>query len=259
VSRASRERFAAVVREQPVDLALACLLIATEVTPTLDVRGSLRELDRLAHGVDRRLPPVPELQAALSSFRGSADDYDDLRSSLLPDVLRRRRGLPILLSVVWAEVARRAGIPAYPIALPRHVIVGVGNPHEGPELIDPFHAGRLLTRQEAAALAGRPITDDDIVPADPRDLLLRILTNIRVWAHSSERWRTRLWAVELSLLLPRHPVDLRREHGRLLARAGDFDGAAAEIAAYADVLASVDDEAARAARDEARLVRSRLN
>jgi regulator of sirC expression with transglutaminase-like and TPR domain len=259
VTRASREHFASVVREEPVDLALACLLIATEVTPTLDVPDSLRELDRLADGVDRRLPPVSGLQAALSGYRGSADDYDDLRSSLLPHVLRRRRGLPILLSVVWAEVAHRAGLRAYPIALPRHVIVGVGNPQDQLELVDPFHGGRRLTGLAAAVLAGRPVTADDIVPADPRELLLRILTNIRVWAHTSERWRTRLWAVELSLLLPRHPVDLRREHGRLLARAGDFDGAAAEIAAYADVLSSMDDDAARAAWDEARLVRSRLN
>ncbi len=256
---ASRDRFAAIVREQPIDLALACLLIGAEAAPTLDVEENLRELDRLAATVDPSLSPVNGMHAALSSFEGNADDYADLRASLLPQVLRRRRGLPILLSVIWVEVAKRAGIPAYAIALPRHVIVAIADSDREPQLVDPFRGGRPLTRHTAAVLAGRALNDDDFVPADPAELLLRILTNIRVWAQTSERWRTRLWAVELSLLLPRHPVDLRREHGRLLARAGDFDGAAAEIAAYAAVVATVDDAAARAAKDEARLVRSRLN
>ncbi|HVE99290.1 MAG TPA: tetratricopeptide repeat protein, partial [Mycobacteriales bacterium] len=71
--------------------------------------------------------------------------------------------------------------------------------------------------------------------------------------------RTQLWAVELSLLLPRHPASLRRERGQLLARLGDFVRGARELEEYADVVAATDPGAAELSRRQAQLVRSRLS
>src|SRR5450756_2014810 len=122
MSPTSREHFAAVVRTELVDLGLACLLIAAQADPALDTRAAQAELERLARSVDPRRPPVEALRGVLAGFTGDARDYADLRSSLLPDVLRRRAGLPILLSVVWLEVARRCGIPADGIGLPGHFV-----------------------------------------------------------------------------------------------------------------------------------------
>ena len=130
--------------------------------------------------------------------------------SLLPEVLRRRRGLPILLSVVWLEVARRAEVDAFGTSLPGHYVVGLGDPDGDHTVVDPFRGGRPVT------LTAPPARWTEV------PTLLRILTNVRSWAGSPERVRTALWATELALLLPGHPADLRAEHGRLLARVGDY-------------------------------------
>ncbi|MCM3883443.1 transglutaminase-like domain-containing protein [Frankia sp. R82] len=196
-----------------------------------------------------------------AGFAGSADDYDDLRSSLLPDVLRRRRGLPILLSVIWVEVARRLGVTAYPVGLPSHVVVAVGSPQDF-VLVDPFDAGRLMTIHDAAAkvrAAGAAFNRAHLAPMDTADVLSRILGNIRVLAARTDAPRTRLWAVELSLLLPHHPASLRRERGELRIRLGDFLGGAQDLTSFADTVATVEPTAAAAARQAAVTARARLN
>src|SRR5664280_1069999 len=143
MSPTSREHFAAVVRTELVDLGLACLLIAAQADPALDTRAAQAELERLARSVDPRRPPVEALRGVLAGFTGDARDYADLRSSLLPEVLRRRAGLPILLSVVWLEVARRCGIPADGIRLPGHFVVRVGDNYVD-NYVDPFAGGARL-------------------------------------------------------------------------------------------------------------------
>jgi regulator of sirC expression with transglutaminase-like and TPR domain len=252
MSAASRERFAAVVREEPVDTALACLLIGCEVEPDLSLDAAYATLDRLAAGV-RLASPAPAdaargLQRALgqeAGFEGREADYDDLRSSLLHEVLRRGRGLPITLSVVWREVAARVGVPAVCLALPGHVMVCLGDPTGEHVVVDPFHGG--VPRQVEPA----PLLEGD-------ELLLRVLTNVRALAaRSFESARTRLWATELSLLLPRHPLELRRERGELLVRLGSYEAGAAELEAYAAVVP--DEAAAEQVLRTARLARARLN
>lgn len=247
MSEASRARFAEVVRSEPVDLGLACLLIGTEVDPGLDHQPWLGELDRLAAAVDRSLPPVEGLQKVLAGFGGDAQDYADLRSSLLHEVLRRRAGLPILLSVVWLEVARRSGMSAYGVGLPGHFIVRIGETY-----LDPFNGGA------GCDVSGIP--PRYVRPWGGAETLLRILTNIRVWAgEDPHRGPTRLWAVELALRLPHHPAELRHELGVLRAAGGDFMGGAQELEAYAEAVADTDAAAAEHARHQALAARARLN
>jgi len=274
VTSTSRRRFADVVRAEPVDLGLACLLVGAEVEPTLDVDESLAGLDALAAAARAAVPSgaspaaVAEgLRTVLGAFAGSADDYDDVRSSLLHEVLRRRRGLPLLLSVVWVEVAARLDVPAWPVGLPGHVVVGVGDPDDAHVHVDPFGGGRLLGGDDLEALVqlstGAGVRPDQLRPVPPTDLLLRLLTNIRVLVArrppSLDAARTRLWAVELSLLLPRHPLELRRERGELLVRLGDHLAGAAELEDYALAAHDADAGAAETARREARQARARLN
>ena len=273
----TRRRFAEVVRAEPIDLGLACLLVGGEVPGGLDVEQSLADLDALA-ALARPLVPrtggvtaaATGLQAALgrrAGFAGSGEDYADVRSSLLHEVLRRRRGLPLLLSVVWLEVAARLDVPAYAVGLPGHVVVGIGDVEDEHVLVDPFAGGRLLPPQEVAArmrAAGfPPVTTGLLAPMTAEDLLLRLLTNLRALAARQggtlEAARTRLWAVELSLLLPRHPFELRRERGEVLVRLGRHRDGAQELEEYADALDDVDPETASAARREARAARAQLN
>ncbi len=260
MTHASRERFAATISEPEPDLGLACLLVGAEVQPDLDPDAGLDRLDALAATaaaeVDRTAAPydvATGLRRALgdqAGFRGYGGDYDDLRSSLLHEVLERRRGLPILLSVVYVEVARRLGVPLHGIGLPGHFVVGVPGP-EAPVLLDPFYGGRLVTPAE--------LPDGDLVPWDARATVLRVLANVRTLAGRSNTNRTRLWATELSLLVPGAEPGLRRERGALLARLGDFAGAAHELENYAGLIAPFDPETADLVLREARMARSRLS
>jgi regulator of sirC expression with transglutaminase-like and TPR domain len=326
MSARTRDLLAEAVRTSPVDLALACLLIAAETDADLIPVPSLDTLRRLAEatygelarsgatgghaaasrrgagpvgpapgaGIDpreaRRRPIWPTAEALAQQvpvsgrelrdiepvlaaqalritlgeregFGGEQADYDDLASSLLPRVLETRRGLPILLSVVWLEVARRAGIPAYPVALPGHFIVAVGTQGNS-VLVDPFAGGRTITVHEAAEkvrASGSAFIRAHLAPAPRLEVVMRILTNIRVWATRTDAPRTRLWAVELSLLLPRHPASLRRERGELLVRLGDFLGGARELETFAEAVAPVEPAAAAAARRLSTSARARLN
>ncbi|WP_330240607.1 transglutaminase-like domain-containing protein [Streptomyces sp. NBC_00525] len=268
-----RRRFAAEARAERPDLALLCLLVAAVADPELDARGideAQIELDRLAgqlpyglRGAHAWASALAELLGERYGFEGAAADYRRLESSLLHEVLRRRRGLPILLSVVWIEVARRAGAPVYGVALPGHFVVGFGDPAER-VLADPFAGGRPLTDQDAELLVtsstGERWEPSSLEPARPLEVVLRVLNNIRAWAAARpEHTDVALWAVELSLLLPSHPAALRYEHAQLLVRAGQFLRGAAAMEEYARVVEGVDPAAAEAVRHSARAARSLLN
>jgi hypothetical protein len=278
VSAASRERFADVVRAggaagdpDDVRLDLALLLLSAEALPDDEGGGAgldavlargLAELDALAAHVPGEGRDDLRLRTALGGFAGTSSDYARLESSLLPDVLRRRRGLPILLSTVWTEVARRAGVPAYGVGLPGHFVVGVGDPDGTRVLVDPFTGGRLLPYDRArdiAAETGRSLRPEHLRPHDPIDTIDRVLGNIRGWATTPERARHRLWATELGLLLPRHDLGLRREYGEALVAVGRYLEASRVLEDYADTVAGPMPLEAEHARRIARQARARLN
>ncbi|MEZ5115182.1 MAG: transglutaminase-like domain-containing protein [Candidatus Nanopelagicales bacterium] len=275
----SRERFAAVVRTAPHRLDIACLLVAAESLPAdrrsaapLDrfLDAGLAALDDLAARVPAHGRPDQRLRAALEPFHGEPDDYALLESSLLPEVLRRRRGLPILLSTVWTEVARRAGVAAYGVGLPGHFVVGVGDPTtfdpdamDGSRLlVDPWRGGTLLPYDAARDLverSGQVFRRAQLAPHDPNATVSRVLTNIRTWAAAPLRAPVRLWAVELALLLPRHDVALRRERGRALLDLGAYGEAVRALDDYADLIEPLDPDEGQRARRLAARARAGLN
>lgn len=280
MSAQSRQRFAALVRAggaagDPADvpLDLTAILLAAEALPEDGATGaaleayvgsSLAALDRLAAAVPADGRDDQRLRSVLAQFRGDEpEDFARLESSLLPAVLDRRRGLPILVGTVWTEVARRAGIPAYGVGLPGHFVVGVGDPSGARVLVDPACGGPLLPydrARELVAATGRTLRPEHLAPSDPIDTLARILGNIRVWAaRRPERARTRLWAAELGLLLPRHDLDLRREHAEALVALGRYAEGAARLEEYAEVVAGPMPLSAEQARRTARQARARLN
>ncbi|KUN73806.1 hypothetical protein AQJ46_05850 [Streptomyces canus] len=268
-----RRRFAEEARSERPDLSALCLLVGAQADGSLDETGidaAQIELDRLAGQLPFR-PGGPrswavslrELLGDRCGFRGAPVDYQRLESSLLHEVLRRRRGLPILLSVVWMEVARRAGAPVYGVALPGHFVVGFGPPQEQ-VLADPFDGGRVLSGGDAellvAGATGSSLDPSMLSPADPLDVVQRILNNVRAWAAARpERSDVALWAVELSLLLPSHPARLRYERAQLFVQRGDFVQGAVELDAYAEVVAAVDEPGAARVRQQAHAARAMLN
>lgn len=268
-----RRRFAEEARSERPDLSALCLLVGAAADGALDETGldaAQVELDRLAGQLPFR-PGGPmawatalhHLLGVRCEFHGTPADYQRLESSLLHEVLRRRRGLPILLSVVWMEVARRAGAHVYGVALPGHFVVGFG-PEEQQVLADPFDGGRVMSGSDAellvAGATGSPLRPSMLTPADPLEVVVRILNNIRAWAAARpERSDVSLWAVELSLSLPSHPARLRYERAQLLVQRGDFVTGARELEAYAEVVAAVDEPAADRMRRQAHAARAMLN
>ena len=271
MSRESRDMFRAVMADSPDRLDLACLLIAAEALPA---EGNLAAylargtdaLDDLSARVPAHGPAHERLQSALGGFSGRPEDYQSLGSSLLPEVLHRRRGLPILLSTVWTETARRVGLGAYGVGLPGHFVVAVGDPSSPPGgskvLVDPWSGGRLLPLDAARDLVertGRPFRHDYLAPAQPVHTVERILANIRAWAEHPLRAATRLWSIDLALTLPDPPPWLLRDRGLALRDLGHAHLAARWLEEYADIVDEESPSQAQRAREQARAVRARLN
>jgi regulator of sirC expression with transglutaminase-like and TPR domain len=275
VTAVSRAHFAEVMNSVTPDLGLACLLLAQEVLPDYDVAHGLAELDLLAElaitDVAASAPAfdvASGLRSALADragFRGYGSDYGDVRASLLPTVLERRRGLPILLTVVYVEVGRRVGVPVVGIGVPGHFVASVLGGDGARVLLDPFYGGRLITPADLSArvgeILGEPleVTAEHLQPWSARDIVTRVLGNIRAASSTTGTLRTRLWAVELSMLVPGAAPGLHKERGEVLARLGDFMGASRELESYAELVGSLDPVAADEAQRNARLVRSRLS
>jgi regulator of sirC expression with transglutaminase-like and TPR domain len=264
VSGETRERFAALAaeRDEGIDLARGALLIAAESEPELDVAAGLARLDELAElarpaleaeRADSRAARLVAFLCQEQGFVGNERDYDDPANSSLGQVLERRMGIPITLSVLWLEVARRLGISAHGIGFPGHFLVGAE-----PELIvDPFH-GRLASREDCRTLLQRvmgpeaELAPEHLRPVGTRQILARILINLKQLYSQREDWRAALACSDrLLLLFPDAPLELRDRgliHGRLecyraavsdLERFTELSGGAALGGAVAESLAAM--------------------
>ncbi|HEY8468607.1 MAG TPA: transglutaminase-like domain-containing protein [Longimicrobiales bacterium] len=244
-----RSRFeAAVLRPEPeLDLATAALLVAAEEYPQLPLAPYLRRLDLLAERVRDRLGDetaplvmVQELNRVLfeeEGFRGNVEAYYDVRNSFLNDVLDRRLGIPITLSVVYLEVGWRLGLPLVGVGFPGHFLVR----YEGEAvrlLVDPFEGGRLRFEDQAQELLDRvyggmvPLQPEYLQPVSKRDILVRILTNLKGIYLNARDDRRALSAVERILVLRPGAASELRDRGMLLARIGRVGEAIADLERY---------------------------
>ncbi|MEN9797755.1 MAG: hypothetical protein RL653_1451 [Pseudomonadota bacterium] len=174
----------------------------------------LAERVKAAAGTDG-LDALVRVLAEEEGFRGDTERYDAPENSYLPQVLERRRGLPILLATVYVDVARRAGLPLHAVNFPGHVVVAAPCEVGFPRVLDPFHGGQLLTRSACEALLRRmaPHLSFDVsllAPADVQTLAARMLHNLRRY-HLREKELSRALAVQSLVmeLLPDHPAELR--------------------------------------------------
>lgn len=233
-----------------VDLATAALLIAAEEYPQLPVGAYLHRLDILAERARDRLAgenaPTVVLHALLrvlfeeEGLRGNADAYYDPRNSFLNDVLDRRLGIPLTLSIVLLEVGWRMGLPLYGVNFPGHFLVA----YEGEStrfLIDPFEKGRIRFQDEGQALLDRVyggsvrVQPSFFEPAGRRDILARLLTNLKaIYLNARDDVRA-LHAVERLLLVMPEAADELRDRGILFARAGRVGEAIEDLARYLEL------------------------
>ena len=255
------ERFTELVRRSSDEVPLdeTALLIAKHAHPDLDLAGPLGELDQLADTV----PGTTADDVAGALFRegglaGNTVDYADPRNSYLDDVLARRLGIPISLSVVMIEVGRRRGVPIYGVGMPGHFLVQqAGRPDVW---FDPFHGGRRLDEAGCRELYEQmqlepPFTVDVLRAVDTRSILSRMLANLQQTFMRRDP-ASLAWAVRLRLRIPELLPGERRHLAGLLGGVGRFLEAAAELEAVAPDLDG--DDAEQVTRDAAAL-RSRAN
>lgn len=225
----------AALPDELVDLGRASLLVAQGLDTTCDVEGSLEVLDQLAETVREMLPTRPSPAEASEvlreylfetlGFRGNMEDYFDPRNSFLHQVLARRTGIPITLSILALEVARRAGIPAFGIGFPGHFILGIGQ-REACVLMDAFHGGRRLNGKiltdllRGVAGPAAKVLPEHLRPASKHAIVTRVLLNLRgVYLKRGEPMNL-LHVLDRLVLLNPYPVGELRDRGRLYAQLG---------------------------------------
>lgn len=200
------ESFAALANRTSPPLDELALAMAAEFGD-VDADGALDQLDRLGEEIaaaadvadapEVEVEVVREVLGRRHGFVGDRDDYDHPRNSMLDQVLVRRSGLPILLSVVYVEAARRAGIELVGVGLPGHYVVG----HFGRRpalLLDPFDRGAPLASPESVELA----------QAGAHQTALRMLNNLVGSYQRRHDLARAIRAAELRLVLPLEARDL---------------------------------------------------
>lgn len=236
---------AALAEEPDARLDVAALEIASIETPDLDPQPFLEILDRLASEIAARVPGGAsgrEFVLAANKyffdelgFHGNEIDYNDPRNSCLNYVLDRRTGIPIALSVVYIEVARRLGQPVAGVGLPGHFIVEY-NDGKFATYIDPFHSGGLLTVEDCRTLArertGADADETALAPVGTRYILVRILNNLRSAYFRGKRFEKMIAVTDLLLEGFPENADYYKARGFARLRMRQFRGAQNDLQLY---------------------------
>ena len=245
------ERFRTTLGEtrREVPLARAALLIAQGEQPDLDIEACEAQLRDWGRRLEARVHPAAEPLAQIETanellfgelgFQGNEDDYTDPRNLLLDQVLERRTGIPITLATIYVEVCRAAGLDMRGVGMPGHVIVrNVARPDEETLFVDVFRGGALLTVADCERIvrsiygSATPFRDHFLDPVTPRQLLQRLLHNLKANAlrRGDEPQAER--AIELLLVLAPWDLDEMRDRGRLRERLGRYTEALTDLETY---------------------------
>lgn len=229
----------------------ACLLPRVDGREPRDVEGDVARWAEQVRERVRHAGPVVSMHDvvfATAGFAGDTAEYDHPQNSFIDDVVRRRRGLPIALSLVVMEIAERAGLKAWGLALPGHFLAAVFVDKERFAVVDAFSGGKLLPLEEVARRVGLPTSEmgELLQPASPAVILLRMLTNLRGSYLRRKDHEPLCRVLTRMLLLRRRDPQLLLERAEVRRLLLDDDGARADAEAAA-AAAPDDDDVVRAA------------
>lgn len=239
-----------------IDLAKAALYIAQEEYPDLDTAAYLNALDVMATEVEERLPveryPLRVIQSLNQylyddlGYTGNTSDYYDPRNSFLNEVIDRRTGIPITISLIYLEIARRIDFPMVGINMPGHFLIRPEFEETG-IFVDAFNRGEILFEQDCeerlTQIYGRPVQlqPDFTEPVSHRQLLTRMLTNLKFIYLNRKDLPKALAVVERILLLfPDAPMELR-DRGLLHYQMGYKSKASQDLEIYLAMLPNAED------------------
>jgi regulator of sirC expression with transglutaminase-like and TPR domain len=246
-------------RDEKIELARACLQIAEDAYPGLDVDGYVGEIDRFAKRLRTRLAvdaAIEDRVIALNEFlfddlgfSGNTDDYYDPRNSYLNEVIDRRTGIPITLAVLYMEIGRRIELPFEGVSFPGHFLVRL--PLRGGTLVlDPFSGGvpqseselrerlkRVIPREAVdGPTGGVPVAelplDQFLEPASNRQILARVLRNLKGVYREKDKPERMLEVLNRMIILAPDAAAELRDRGFVYQRLECWRPALKDLADY---------------------------
>jgi regulator of sirC expression with transglutaminase-like and TPR domain len=243
--------------DQQIDLGKAALYIAKEEYPNLDIEEYLNAIDTMASEIQERLPeqryPLRVLQTINKylyddlGFTGNKDDYYDPRNSFLNDVIERRTGIPITLSLLYLEIARRLDFPMVGIGMPGHFMIRPEFENVG-IFVDAFNRGEIMFNEDCeerlSQIYQQPISSipaELLQPVSNRQFLARMLTNLKMIYLSRRNFSSSVAAVERILLLFPDAVMELRDRGLLYYELERWQEAYEDLTTYLTRLPDAED------------------
>jgi regulator of sirC expression with transglutaminase-like and TPR domain len=256
---AALEPFAELLRREDarIDLARACLMIAEDAYRGLDVDRYVGEIERMAIRLRGRMPQkknAEERVVALNQFLyedlgywGNTDNYYDPRNSYLNEVIERKTGIPITMSILYMELGRRIGLPLEGVSFPGHFLVRL-KLRGGMLVLDPFSGGAPQSEDELRSRVKRVIPDgvaDDLPaaelpldqflePATNRQILSRVLRNLKGIYRGSDKPERLLEVLNRMLLVTPGASAELRDRGYVYQRLECYRAALKDLTDYAE-------------------------
>ena len=244
--------------EDQIDLARAALAIAMQEYPDLKIYDCLSQLDRFGQAVELRIGDEKNpyrIIAALNTvlfkelgFQGNRSEYYDPKNSFLNDVITRKKGIPISLSVIYMEVARRVGLSLAGVGFPGHFLVKYED-GDVEILIDVFHEGEIRTREDLDRMLqqtyrGQVSYQSGFVAAlGKRDILRRMLNNLKwIYLERGEPLKT-LSVLDQLLILDPGSASEMRDRGLLYITLESYPQALEDLESYLRLAPGADDAA----------------
>ncbi len=244
------DRFAELVSRDQFNLAEASLMLAQDVYPGIEISAYLERLDEIAAAIRGRLArdafaeqKVLALNYYLFNdmrFCGNVADYYDPRNSYLNEVIERRTGIPITLSILYLEVGKRIGLNLKGVSFPGHFLVKL-NVRRGQLVLDPFTGGEAQSEAElrqrlAQVLPSRQAESTSLDPylqaATPRDIVARVLRNLKNIYMQSGKLENALAVMHRMLLVVPESAEELRDRGLLYQQMECFRPALSDLQNY---------------------------
>lgn len=236
-----------------IDLALACLMIAQDAYPGLETERYLGEIERMALRLRALLPQdaaAEDRVVALNQFLfedlgywGNAEDYYDPRNSYLNEVIDRKTGIPITLSVLYMEVGRRIGLPLQGVSFPGHFLVRL-RLRGGMLVLDPFSGGAPQSESELrerlqrvippGVRAGELPLEQFLEPASNRQILARMLRNLKGIYREADKPQRMLEVLNRMLVVAPDASAELRDRGIVYQRLECYRAALKDLSDYAE-------------------------
>jgi regulator of sirC expression with transglutaminase-like and TPR domain len=240
-----------------IDLAHACLMVAQDAYPKLDVERYLGEIERMAMRLRGQMPQTAQPEervAALNEFlfdelgySGNTEAYYDPRNSYLNEVMDRKTGIPITLSVLYMAVGRRVGLPLEGVSFPGHFLVRL-RLRNGVLVLDPFAAGAPQSASELRerlqrvippgalekVAAGELPLEQFLEPATNRQIIARVLRNLKGIYRDSDKPQEQLDVLNrMVLVAPEASAELR-DRGIVYHRLECYRAALKDLSDYVE-------------------------